>query len=65
MLATSKVSPLRRQEAEKDLYKLIIQAQHCILPDADDHVWPQRQLEQLLPRTGAADSLHGAEAGWA
>lgn len=31
--------------------------------DADDHVRPQRQLEQLLSGAGAADPLHGAETG--
>lgn len=31
--------------------------------DADDHVRPQRQLEQLLSGAGAAYPLHGAEAG--
>lgn len=36
---------------------------HWSPSDADDHVWPQRQLEQLLSRAGAEDSLHGAEAG--
>lgn len=36
-----------------------------MLTDADDHVRPQRQLEQLVSGAGAADSVHGAEAGWA
>lgn len=34
-----------------------------ISTDADDHVRPQRQLEQLLSGAGAADPLHGAETG--
>lgn len=50
-------------EFEERFYKLIVQALHCTSTDADDHVRPQRQLEQLVPGAGAADPLHGAEAG--
>lgn len=32
-----------------------------MLTDADDHVRPQRQLEQLLSGAGAANPLHGAK----
>lgn len=50
-------------EFEERFYKLIVQALHRTSTDADDHVRPQRQLEQLIPGAGAADPLHGAEAG--